>query len=88
MIFNLKNTKFLQNGINRVAKKRISVGLQFSVDIRDDISNKIYGFKIPKASYFKLLGLIIQKNFKFTQHVRASNEKLSKDLQLRYVGVL
>lgn len=90
---NLINTKNIQKCINKISKVGLEVGLEFSSEKTksihvcnkrncNQISNKIYGNAIPKVDSLKILGLTIQRKYKFNIHVSILQDKLRKDLQI------
>lgn len=90
---NMVNTKNLQKCINKISKVGLKVGLEFSKEKTkslhictkqncNQISNKLYGTPIPKVDTLKLLGLTIQRKFKFGKHISILQSRLMKDLQV------
>lgn len=93
---NKKNTEILQKSIDEISESGKKIGLVFSYEKTKSIhicrkrncnrsSNFLYGTQINESNSLKILGLIIQKNYKFDLHFDMVKTKLLKDLQLMKV---
>lgn len=78
---NLANTKTLQRSINKISKIGFAVDKCKSIHI----CKKRTCYQLPNKISIKLLGLILQKNYKFDIQIETLNDKLKKDFQVMKV---
>lgn len=93
---NDENQLLLENIIEKIVRKGDEVGLYFSIEKTKSIHicnklkksnckglpNYIYGTIIEQTSTIRILGLILQSNYKFNKHIEFLSNKLIKDVNV------
>lgn len=90
---NIVNKSILQTAIDKITDKGKKTGLKFSYEKTHAIhfcrkrnclneTNKLEGKVINEVQSVKILGIVLQKNYRFKLHIDQLKIKLVKDLQL------